>query len=204
MDPITSIITMSDAVAKLASLKDKLRANPSAAAAALADALGEVDKTYFAIESEFARLVALAVNPGALERDITPLAELEGGKLRTRVHASRGHCSKIANIYERDLKRWFEKVLNRTDVLITEEIFDTLRNEDELLYALLEPLAQIVSDEARAAMDILTAPPPDFPAVKLRLLQARSHLQPIRDRMNAIANQLGSLQQEFIEVSGAV
>lgn len=77
MDPIAPINTTSDAVGKLPSLKDKLRANPSAAAAALAEALGEVDKTYFAIESELARGVALAVNPGALEKDVTPVAELE-------------------------------------------------------------------------------------------------------------------------------
>lgn len=204
MDPIAAINATGDAVGKLASLKDKLRANPSAAAAALAEALGEVDKTYFAIESELARLVALAVNPGALEKDITPLAELEGGRLRTRVHASRGHCSKIANIYDRDLKRWFERVLNSTEVLITQEIFDTLRNEDQALYALLEPLATIISDEARSAMDILTGPTPDFEVVKRRLLQARGRLRPVRERLNAIANQLGSLRQEFIEVSGAV
>lgn len=204
MDPINLVNTTGDAVEKLALLKDKLRANPSAAAAALAEALGEVDKTYFAIETEIARLVALAVNPGVLERDVTPLAELEGGKLRTRVHASRGHCSKIANIYDRDLKRWFEKVLNPTEVLITQKIFDQLRNDDNALYELLEPVATLISNEAQLAMDILAGPNPNFEAVKKQLLQARVQLRPMRERLNAIANQLGSLRQEFIEVSGAV
>jgi hypothetical protein len=204
MNPLNVINATGDALSKLATLKHKLLANPNAAAAALADALGEVDKTYFAIEAEIARLVALAVNPGALEEDVSALAELEGGVLRTRVHAARGHCSKIGNIYHAHLRRWFERVLDKTEVLITEEIFGTLTNEDQALFELLEPVANLLSREAQAALDHLAGPAPDLAAVRQRLLQVRNELRPIRERLNAVANELGSLRQEFIEVSGAV
>jgi hypothetical protein len=164
----TVVETTAEAIGKLAGLKDQLKAEPDQAAAALAGCLAEVHRTYLAVSSEITRLTVISA-PGALANgtgavDLQPLFELEGNAVRARVEQSRGHCTRIRNIYARDLDRWFETVFGKgqASCLILREVFDTLGNADTQSFVIMHAIADVVG---RRAGDILTEmmkPVPDL------------------------------------------
>lgn len=200
----------SDAIGKVIALKDQLKAQPDQAAAALAGCLAEVHRTYLAVTSEVTRLTVLAA-PGALTDgdgtvDLRPLFELEGNAVRARVEQSRGHCSRIQNIYARDLDRWFERVFGRghTNDLIMREVFSTLGEADTQTYLLMNAIADVIGARAGAILSEMMKPVPDPLAARALAHAAYLELRPMRAALEALDVRLSRLESEFIESSGAV
>lgn len=198
-----------DAIGKLAGLKEQLKAKPDRAAAALAGALAEVHRTYLAVDLEITRVIVLAA-PGALGQNsdpeyLIPLFELEGGKVLTRVEQSQGHCTRIKNIYERDLNNWFERVFGRGEAnhLIVREVFETLGHVDKQAYDLMRGLAESLGMRAGAILAEMKKAPPDHIAAQALARAAYSELKPIRAALQQLDRQISGLEDEFIEMSGA-
>ncbi len=198
-----------EAVGKLASLKEKLTAQPHQAAAALAGCLAEVRRTYLAVMSEVTRLMVLSA-PGALDLegkpDLRPLIELEGTAVRARVEQSRGHCSRIRNIYLRDLDKWFARVFvsEQANYRITEEIFETLTDTDVQTLAIMQMIGGVIGRRAGEILTHMMRTPPDPAAASVVARAAYVELKPMRAALQALDLQLSGLENEFIETSGAV
>lgn len=194
-----------DVVEKLAKLKEKLSKNPNAAAAALGAALAEVRRTYLAVDAEVTRFLSRVFDPDAFNPGNQHLlVELDGGAIRVRAHEARGHCARIRGIYQQHLNKWFDKVFDKAELLIIGEVFDTLQNDDQQSWILLESVATFLAGEARALVDAMLAVPPDEAAARARLRAAYGQLRPMRDKLRALVSQLEALEAEFIEISGAI
>ena len=199
----------SDAIGKLAALRDHLKAKPDQAAAALAGALAEVHRTYLSLDAEITRLAVLAA-PGALSdasgaADLKPLFELDGNAVRARVEQTRGHCTRIRNIYERDLKKWFETVFpkDNTKQLILGEVFDTLSEADTQYYVLMSAIGDAIGQRASAMLAEMMKPVPDAAAAHALARTAYAELRPMREALHALDVKLSQLENEFIDASGA-
>ena len=198
-----------DAVGKLAALKQQLKAKPDVAAGALAGCLAEVHRTYLAVMAEVTRLTVLAA-PGAFgdgsKVDLTPLVELEGNTVRTRVEQSRGHCTRIKNIFARDLDKWFERVFGKGQAnhLILREVFDTLSEADAQTFIIMQAIGDIIGSRAGAILVEMMKPVPDVAAAGALARTAYLELKPMRLALQALDAQLSGLENEFIESSGAV
>lgn len=198
-----------EALGKLAGLKEQLKAQPDQAAAALAGCLAEVHRTYLAVSAEITRLTVLSA-PGALADgngalDLQPLFELEGNAVRARVEHSRGHCTRIRNIYARDLDGWFERVFGtgQASSIILREVFDTLGEADTQTFVIMHAIADVVGRRARDILSEMMKPKPDPAAARALARSAYLELRPMRAALQELDIQLSSLEGEFIENSGA-
>src|SRR5262245_9357590 len=115
-------------------LAAKLKADPDAAAAKLADALGEIEKTCRALDDALQKFLLLAFDPQPA--NVAPLLDIGGNRLVVTVESGRGHCHEIKSIYDRYLDRWFDRVFKKDTQERKElrQLFSTLGDADEHLF----------------------------------------------------------------------
>jgi hypothetical protein len=192
------------AIEKLAALKKELSARPDAAALALASALAEVERTYQALDSEIARFVAFS-GPGALDAhtDLAALYALDGGSIRVRIEAGRGHCTRISNIYDRHLRSWFDSVFagRLAEQAILREVFDTLSMHDKQTFVLMDHGARFLEERAASMLDAMMAHPPDLAAAHALARASFLELRPMRRALADLVHQLRTLENELIEIA---
>ena len=187
-----------------AKVRQKLIAQPSAAAEQLAFALNEISKTMQAVESELVRLLTLGASPEALKAAMAssenPLYELEGPKLRTRIEQARGHCHLIGNVYDAHLDKWLSKALDPAEHEELQAVFGRLAEADDDLFWRLVSVSDYLETTAKATLDEALAE--DWDAAHKRLAEARREVRPLRTAIGAAMVQLYSLKNDFVEMSG--
>jgi hypothetical protein len=209
MDPsISGTISATNELAGLlgtfAKVKQKLLAQPSAAAEKLAFVLNEIGKTFEVVETELSRLLVLGASPEALKNAMTssenPLYELEGPKLRARVEQGRGHCHLIGNVYDEYLDKWLSRVLDPAEYQELQSVFDRLSEADDDLFWRLVSVSDYVETTARTTLD--EAINEDWDSAHERLANARRDVRPLRTAIGTAMVQLYSLKNDFIDMSG--
>ena len=133
-------------VSELRGLTSQIRAlgdilaSGSSASKDLRGALGEVGKTYRAVNSAILKFITPAVEAGAI--DPRPFFEMERGTLKTEIENGRGHCGLILTHYGRygGLRDWIKDKLSFEELEKVDAVFAKLGTADGDLF---RPLAEI-------------------------------------------------------------
>ena len=129
-------------VGAIASVANKLKAQPDVAALKLTQALERSQKPcrwWIARTSDY---LSLGVDDGALPKNAKLLLEIDGGSLATEVERGRGHCHKIEHIYSNYLNKWFSRVLDPQESAAVSKAFASLGDADGTLFYQLEMVAK--------------------------------------------------------------
>lgn len=186
------------------SFQPKLTANPSPALKQLSEALGEIYKTYLAIDealNDFLSMWFAPGDPSSINTQRRKLLELEGGRVGVQMAQARGHCSKIDLIYERDLKTWFPTVLDKTESNNIEGIFVSLTSQDAFLIKAIENTAVWLAAKASEVLDDLERN--DYPQANNVVSAARREILEDRKLLSSNLIELYALQSSFIYASGS-
>ncbi len=202
MGAIEPIKRIDEAVGIIARLTARLKADPDAAAARLAEALGEVEKSCRALDEALAKFLTLALDRDALDQGSGLLLEIGGGGLIVTVERGRGHCHKIGNIYWEHLDRWFERVFkgDSEEYQSLRQVFDELGNADLDLFRQMVEVAREAQQEANVVLDHLFNDRREEARKAVRASFAR--LNPVRIAINELLAKLYSLRAQFIQISG--
>jgi hypothetical protein len=108
----------------------RLKADPDHAAADLAEALDEIEKSCRALDDAIRKYLDLGFKKDALSEGSELLLEVGGGGLLISVKKGLGSCRKMCNIYWNDIDRWFERVFKDDGSVYQElrSVFDELCN----------------------------------------------------------------------------
>ena len=186
-------------------VKRQLVKQPDPAAAKLVTVLEELSKIYGAMEDELTTYLSLFFDesdPKQLARERGSLARLEGGAIRARMGEARGRCSKIWNIYTRYLTPWFDRVLKPDERTQLAGLFRELSEVDSHMVDAINDLASWLTNEASKTVDLVERD--NFADANKRVLEARRHVRPMRERIVEAMMQIRRLESDFIEISGAV
>src|SRR5262249_42796220 len=106
----------------------RLRADPDHAAADLAEALEEIEKSCRSLDEAIKKYLDLGYKSDALNEGSDLLLEVGGGGILISVKKGLGSCAKMCNIYRNNLDRWFERVFNNDSGALQEikGVFDGL------------------------------------------------------------------------------
>ena len=203
MDGTAKLAEMVGKIGVLDIVKKKLARQPDVAAAKLAAVLEELQKTVMLFEVEVVPLLAMSLSPGPeLRRDMATLYSLESQSLWSRSGAARGHCHKIGNIYDRFLDPWFQRVtkLNATERGALKELFDELRDADNVMLDLLNRCTGWIADAALQVLDLLEKNQID--EANELLTRFRKDVLPVRRALAEVMHTLRDLEADFICMSG--
>lgn len=104
--------------------KKVLLGNKPEAERQLAETIGEIQKFYEAFSKEISSFQSISFEDGkdhTLQRE--KLSDIRNGGMSPRISEARGHCYKIAQIYNNHLSTWFN------EVFLSESIqYDSLKN----------------------------------------------------------------------------
>ena len=155
--------------------------------AKLSEAIGEIIKTWDAIESAFT-IVWLLFNPQAdLFESLADLVKFTDGSLAREVSQGRGHCHRIWDIYWYDLKPWFEENLSEDEQKTLERFFESLGNVDMSVFIPIEAVASSTEEVAEEILNLVSmGEEADARALAGNLLKA---VQPLRKRINKSLSQ---------------
>jgi hypothetical protein len=132
-------------------------ASGSSASKDLRGALGEVGKTYRAVNSAILKFITPAVE--AVVIDPRPFLEMERGTLRTEIESGRGHCGLILRHYGRygGLRDWIKDKLSVEELEKVDAAFARLGTADGDLFEPLAAIGGILTNESRAIASLLLA-----------------------------------------------
>jgi hypothetical protein len=205
MDPlsaVTAVKSADEAVGVIEKLLGKLRAQPSIAAVKLSAALDEVRKTYSAVDQAFNAYASLAIDENALTTRSQELFAIAGGSLDVEVEAGRGSSSAIRNIYEKYLKRWFEKAFNQEEYSEIERAFTHsggLEDADGFLFYVLTGLAGQLKNEAQGVKNLVMEK--RFDEARESIRSTTKTLTPVQQEMARAMVRIYKLQGELIQIA---
>jgi hypothetical protein len=187
-------------------IKSKLVKQPDPAADKLAAALGEIRKIYICFDDVITDYLALTMDPTLDEkewnRERNILISLEGGRIKARMSEARGHCGKITNIYLRYLSPWFTRVLKENETDQLKAIFRELEDIDSAMILAIDSLSTWLGDEASVTLKLTDNG--EFEAAQKRINRARKSILPERKAISAALYKLNTIEQDFMEASGAL
>ena len=188
----------------LSSAKSKLLKQPDEAAAKLADVLDEVSKIFEFIETEMCNYLSIQFLPDMsnLRECRTALLALESESLEIRGNQARGHCHKIANLYDKYLNRWFSTLLEPKEYQDLNQLFERLGTMDDYMVLGLDSATQWLTQEAHETLNLVDEGKLD--AANDRVKSARKIALAVRQEMAKALSSLRALQAQFIAMSGAV
>lgn len=187
----------------LDAIKRKLMKQPDRAAAKLTTVLEELLKSLLVFESEVVRFLSITLDCGPeVGNDRAILHALEGQTLWARLQATRGHCSKIENIYKMFLDPWFQRVvdLDKTEREALRSLFYGLSQSDSLMVDSLNDAARWLGDQAKHVLDLLEKD--HLEEANKRIAAARLHMLPVRRVLARTMARLQELEADFIMMSG--
>ena len=208
IDPITTIAAVGavkktdEALGVIGKLLGKLRAQPDIAAVKLSAALDEIVKTYRAVDQAFDIYVSLAVDENALTTRSQELLAIAGGSLSVQVEEGRGNSSKISNIYQIHLKRWFARVFNQEEQLELEMTFvwgGGLADVDNSLFSVLTNLAMQLENEAKDVLELVIENRSD--EARQSVLRTYRVLAPVQRAMAETMQRMFALKDSFIKIA---
>lgn len=187
----------------LEKLSSKLINKPDVAAEKLALVLSELAKSYQALDDALVNLATLSFND---QDDINEareyLLKAQGGRIAAEIGGAKGHCHKIWNNYERYLKGWFSRVLDKKEADDLEELFNNLRGLDTVFVGSMDHLSNQAQTTADNLLSLI-----DNGRVKEAKSIVKDMAQELSDPRKALSQgmvTLWKLQANFTEISGAV
>lgn len=179
-----------------------IKTAPPSALNALSAVIDEISKLYWLVDGELTRYLSVYFDPPrSIRRDRAALIGLEGGKIRARASKARGHCSKIAEIYENKLAAWF-RVQLKQDFVKIDRMFQTLSANDQSMVDTIERLASSLETQATQTLALVDAR--DFDAANRKVSAARLAVLPYRRKMADLSVQMQRLQTALTEAANAV
>jgi hypothetical protein len=203
LESAKGISDLADKLGLIATVKQKLLKNPDAAAAKLSSVLDEIMKSFLAFETEVVEFLAIALEPGAeLRGDRATLYELEGQALWARIQASRGHCSKIANLYTNHLNPWFQRVLDldRSERDGLQALFLDLSNGDGTMVDILNKATWWLGEVSEKVLTHYEVG--EIQEANDLVVAARREILPVRRALAHAMAQLQQLESDFVDLSG--
>ena len=202
MIDLTSIIRLAKDLNLIQNVRQKLVRQNEPAAAKLAEVLDELAKMVGALDEEIVRYLSLSLNDENVIAGRTMLLGLEAGQSMLRMGEARGHCYKIANIYDKYLKRWFHDVLDPGEAQQLDFLFDTLHTADSVMLYAMESVTRWLRDEAQQTLDAVDVD--DLFGANQRIRDARREVRDARIQLTEAMSSLRGMQAEFIAVSKVV
>jgi len=174
-------------------------ASSSAATEELRVALGEVGKTYRAVNSAILRFKVPAAQQAISAEDFL---KLEGSDLRSEIAAGMGHCSNIEPYWSRKgglrellLEKEKEGTLSSSDFNAIDLAFNQLSEGDTNLFIPLEYIGEMLANESRAVANLLLAGQES--AARQRILNGRAKLQPLEDNLTQAILELQKIESSL-------
>ena len=163
----------------------------------LLGALKEVHRTYVALSEAIERFIAPAIK-GKI--DIKPYLEMERGRLVRLIKNNRGHCTRIAEYYFRvgGLRDWLKPQLelNHPEQMIkVDQAFIMLGNADDDLFAALDQVGHVLTEEAGAIASLILAE--QEPLARQRILQGRAKLLPLEADLSKAMDELQQIESSL-------
>jgi hypothetical protein len=204
IDPLTAIAAVKstdEALGVIEKLLGKLRAQPDIAAVKLSAALDEIVKTYRIVDQAFTAYGSLAIDEDALTTRSQEVLTIAGGSLGVQVEEGRGSSFMIYNIYQKHLKRWFERAFNQEEQLAIERAFISsggLGDADGSLFYQLANLVKQLEDEAKDVLALVIEHPDQ---ARRSVWQTYTMLLPVQQAMAQAMQQMFKLKNEFIQIA---
>ncbi len=203
---LKGLVEIADKLGVIELVKNKLINQPDPAFDNLVVVLEEISKIYSSLDTELSAYLAIRFDPAMSPRERQDaerrLIELEGGAVRARMAAARGHCSKIGNIYSRHLRGWFSMVLSPAENQLMRELFQSLEEYDGIVIGAIDSVAGWLADQAHVTLSHVRQD--NWKEANRVIRQARWDILPDRRRIAEAMMRLRQLQAEFIEVSAAI
>jgi hypothetical protein len=201
----TSILsTAKDLESLFGSVKYKLLNNPTEASAKLAEVLGELGLILEFVEKETVRYLEIYFleDKSNFIQCRSALLSLESGYVTIKGYEARGHCHKIANIFEKYLDRWFSKVLDVNEAQQIKWLFEKMNSADGDMIEGIKEITRWLKDESEAVL--LLVDEEKLSEANEKIKSARLPIQQTRrDIVEALA-ELKLLQASFIVSSQTV
>ncbi|HMQ34483.1 MAG TPA: hypothetical protein PKD53_27350 [Chloroflexaceae bacterium] len=202
MIDLSSIINLARDLNLIEQVRWKLVRQNEPAAAKLAEVLDELAKMVGALDAEIVRYLSLSFNPETVVAGRAVLLGLEAGQSMVRMGEARGHCHKIANIYEKYLKRWFHDVLDPGEAQQIDWLFGNLSTADSMMLGAMDGVTRWLRDEAQQTLDMVDLD--NFSGANQRIRDARMLVRDARVQLTEAMGSLRAMQAEFIAVARAV
>lgn len=203
MADIGLIIDFADRLGLIEKVKHKLLSCPDEAADKLVAVLAEISKISMASDDELTRFLALYFdpeNPSVEERK--ELLRWEGNMISARMAEARGHCHKIANIYQKYLTGWFNRALSPAEAGEMAMLFDLLGNMDDFMVRQIGDVTNWIAPKASEILDLVDQD--QFEEANQLIKSIRKERLPVRKLLAEINFNLHQLQAEFVAMSGTV
>ena len=185
----------------LTTVKDNVWGNEHASYDKLNETLDEIAKFFEATQSEISDYQSLEFSDSNTRQGNKKLLyDLEGGMLRVRIEAARGHCSKIKLIYENYLDKWFREVFgNSSEYNTIHTLFLELSVYDVNMFAATDELQKFIKNEAVAVLNFVEQK--DYTAADEQIIASRATLSPIRQSISELLTNLLILKNKFMILS---
>lgn len=183
-------------------LKNKLIAQPDIAGKHLAEVLGELVKTFEAIDIELVNYLGIwfdPTNPAQRATERRKLLEFTGDRVKVRMNQARGHCHKIANIYETYLDKWFKRVLNANEYYSMDSLFEKLGSSDDSLIYRINRLSDWLKNNANEILNLLDEN--NYALANEKIRKDRLEVDPQREKLAKIIDKMQKLQAKFVEIT---
>jgi hypothetical protein len=105
----------------------------------------------------------------------------------------------IGNIYWKYLDKWFQRSFARDEYVAVDQVFTSLANADDDLFADLAALAEALKKEASDVLTLVVSGAER--EARERVLSALNVLRPLRKSMSNTLRSLYSLNSDFVEIS---
>lgn len=200
----SEIRDLADQVGAIEIIKEKLLNQPDKAAEKLAEALDEIYKMFKALDDEIVRYLGLSFDTqDSINEGRRVLLDMEGGKSKILMQETRGHCSKIANIYHLYLNGWFNRVFKHSkDREKMKEIFENLEKVDATIILAIDKVSFWLMKEAEQTLNSLDRG--DTNTADSNIRRARYNVKEDREKLTEAMSQLRSMQADFIKSSKTV
>jgi len=186
------------------SVKHKLLNNPTEASSKLAEVLGELSLILEFVEKETVKYLRIQFldDKSNFIQCRSALLSLESGFVTIKGYEARGHCHKIANIYEKYLDRWFSKVLDVNEAQQIKGLFEKMNTADGDMIEGIKEITRWLKDESEEVLLLIDEE--KLSEANDKIKSARLPIQQTRRNIVAALAELKLLQASFIVSSQTV
>lgn len=193
-------------------MKGALIGDPDEAMTYLAEVLDEIKKTFLLFENVLQDYLSIWFDPETtdaktMSENRRKLIALEGGMIRVELAEARGHCSKIPLIYEKYLKRWFKRALEKIPGISSNEqelenLFTLLEGSDWDIIKDIGELANFLEERSSEILADLGSNIPDRLSIANSKIETdRTLLRDKRRELTQALEEILGLKHTFIELT---
>jgi hypothetical protein len=182
-------------------IKEKLFQQPDRAAAKLQSVFAELSRVLNVVDTELTTFGAVTfdkkMSAQDLNREKRRLHRLTGSALLNEVADGKSACGKIRNIYKRNLRGWFSRVLNRKQSDDLRDTFSMLGNSDNDMMNGLEDLIRWLSRRAKVLEKLITEK--KWAEANRFVENAKREAEPLRRKIEKYRAKLRAYEREVID-----